>query len=100
MGKWFPDYRTATPEQVRDYKAAQKAQFRNSEYERKAGIREETPWYDRYNGETNRAAAPLSRWQQKWHYQRALGEHNREQGRLQQASDRQDRQQRRQGRSR
>jgi hypothetical protein len=103
MGTWFPDYRTATPEQTRAYRDAQKAQFRNSEYLGKTYPRgqypENHPWYQRFNRETNKAAEPLSRPQRAWHFQRALGEYDREQARLQRASDRQDRAQRR-GRSR
>jgi len=92
--------RRATPEQVRAYRETQQAQFRNSEYERKAGFREETPWYGQYNTRTWEAAQPLSRTQQWWHFQRALTAYDRETTRLQKASDRQDREQRRTRRSR
>ena len=96
MGKFFPDH--ATPEQTREYREKQKDQFRNSDYEHAANDYkpgEPSPWYDRYNTETNRAAEPLSPAQQRWNFQRALSEHDREQSRLQRASDRQDRERRR-----
>ena len=32
-GRWFPDYRTATPEQTREYREAHQALFRNGRYE-------------------------------------------------------------------
>ena len=101
MGKWFPDYRPATPEQTREYRDRQKEQFRNSDYEYAANDYKpgpETPWSDQYNERTNKAAEPLGRAQEWWQFQCALHEHAREQGRLQRASDRQDREQRKQER--
>ena len=67
MGRWFPGFRTGTPEQC--------AAYRVCELEK-----------------------PLSRTQRWWHFQRVDAE--QELIRLQRASDRQDRQQRRTGRSR
>ena len=104
MGRWFPGFRTATPEQVRAYRDAQQAQFRNSEYLSKTYPRgqypENHPWYERFNHRTHEAAQPLSRTQRAWHFQRALTAHDRETTRLQRASDRQDRQDRQQRRTR
>jgi hypothetical protein len=104
MGRWFPGFRTGTPEQVREYREAQRAQFRNSGYLSKTYPRgqypENHPWYQRFNTRTHETAQPLSRTQRAWHFQRALTEHDREATRLQRASDRQDREQRRAGRSR
>ena len=107
MGKWFPDYRTGTPEQVKAYKDAHEALFRNSRYESKLrtadgkrAIRGESPRYGDLNDRAYRSGAPLSRTQQRWHWQRALGAEDREFMRMQRASERQDRQQRRTGRSR
>lgn len=107
MGKWFPDIRKGTPEQVQAYKDAHKALFRNSRYESKLrsgdgkrAIREETGRYGDLNDRAYDSGAPLSGTQQRWHWQRALGEEDREFFRLQRESERQDRQQRRTGRSR
>lgn len=103
MGTWFPGFRTAIPEQCREYRDAQRAQFRNADYEHAANDRkpsEPSAWYDRYNTRTHDAAQPLSRVQQWWHFQRTLTEYDREATRLQRASDRQDRQQRRTRRAR
>jgi hypothetical protein len=103
MGRWFPGFCTGIPEQVREYREAQRAQFCNSDYEHAANDRrpsEPSPWYDRYNTRTHDAAQPLSRTQQRWHFQRALTEYSREATRLQRASDRQDREQRRTRRTR
>ena len=98
MGKWFPDYRTGTPGQVKAYKDAHKALFRNSRYESrlrtadgKRAIRDETPRGSGLNDRAARSAAPLSPVQQRWHWQRALGQEDREFMRMQRASDRQDR---------
>jgi hypothetical protein len=100
MGTWFPDRRSATAEQVRTYRDAHKALFRNGRYELKAGIREETPRYLDLNDracETGRPLSPVQRWR---HWQRALNEEDRDMGRLQQAADQQERARRRTGRSR
>lgn len=102
MGKWFPGFRTGTPEQVQAYKDTHKALFRNSEYESKLrtadgkrAIRDESPRYLDLNSRAYNSGAPLSRTQQRWHWQRALGEHDREFTGLQKASDQQDKERRR-----
>jgi hypothetical protein len=107
MGRWFPGFRIGTPEQVRQYKDAHKALFRNSRYESKlrtAGgkraIRDETPRYLRLNRRAYDSRAPLSRTQQSWHWRRALTEEDREFMRMQRASERQDRKQRKTRRTR
>jgi len=101
MGRWFPDYRTATPEQARTYREAHKDLWRQGDHERAAGLpRDFTAVSERLNSRAYDTRAPLSRTQQAWHFQRALHEYGREQDRLQRASDRQDRQLRRTGRSR
>jgi len=107
MGRWFPGFRTATPDQVREYKDRHKALFRNSRYESKLrtadgkrAIRDESPRYLRLNGRAYDSGAPLSQTQQRWHWQRALGQEDREFMRMQRASERQDREQRRTRRSR
>lgn len=99
MGRWFPDYRTGTPEQVQAYKDAHKALFRNSRYEAKLrtadgsrAICEETSRYLDLNDRAGDTAAPLHPVQRWWHWNRALDEEDRDFTRLQQASDRQDRQ--------
>jgi hypothetical protein len=96
MGKWFPDYRPATPEQARAYRDAHVALFRNSRYEPKLrtadgrrAIRSETPRYLDLNDRAYDSGAPLSRTQQAWHWHRALSEEDREFRRLQKQSDRQ-----------
>jgi len=106
MGKWFPDYRKGTPEQVQAYKDAHKDLFRNARYESKLrtadgrrAIREETPRYLDLNDRAYESGAPLSKTQQRWHWQRALGQEDREFMALQRASDRQDRARQRAGRS-
>jgi hypothetical protein len=100
MGRWFPGFRPATPEQTRAYRDAHKDLFRNQMYESKLrtadgqrAIREETTRYNDLNDRAWNSGAPLSRTQQRWHWQRALTEFDRETSRLQRASDRQDRQQ-------
>jgi hypothetical protein len=85
----------ATPEQVRAYVQAHTDLFRNSRYEEKAGVREETPRFLDLNDRAWAATAPLNPVQEWWHWQRALAAEDREFGRLQQAADRQDRQRRR-----
>ena len=102
MGRWFPGFRTGTEEQVREYKDAHKRLFRNARYEsslRDAGgkraIRDESPRYQRLNDRAYDSGAPLSRTQQWWHWQRALGEEDREFTRMQRTADRQHRQTRR-----
>jgi hypothetical protein len=47
---------------VADMKAADRALNANSDRERKAGITEETPEYQRLNGAANEAAAKVSFW--------------------------------------
>lgn len=107
MGRWFPGFRTGTPEQVRAYRDAHKALFRNSRYESRLrtadgsrAIRDETPRYQDLNDRAWDSGAPLSRTQQWWHWQRALTEEDRDFMRLQRTSERQDRDRRRAGRSR
>jgi hypothetical protein len=107
MGRWFPGFRTATPEQTRAYRDAHKDLFRNSRYESKlrtAGgkraIRDESPRYLDLNSRAWHSGAPLTKTQQRWHWQRALGQEDREFTRLQRASERQDREQRKTRRSR
>lgn len=54
-----------TPEEkaaIADMKAADKKLNHNSRREFKAGIRDETPEYQRLNGKANEAAAKVSRW--------------------------------------
>lgn len=107
MGRWFPDYRTGTPEQVRAFKDACRDLFRNSRYESnlrtadgRRAVREETVRYNDLNDRVNETERPLSRTQRSWHWHRALTEEDRDMGRLQRASGRQDRERRRAGRSR
>uniref|UniRef100_UPI0030E15EF6 hypothetical protein n=1 Tax=Streptomyces tubercidicus TaxID=47759 RepID=UPI0030E15EF6 len=45
-----------------DMKAADRALNENSDRERRAGIREETPEYQRLNRAANEAASKVSRW--------------------------------------
>jgi hypothetical protein len=104
MGTWFPDYRTGTPEQCRDYRDAHAALFRNSRYEgplvRDKVIRDETERYLDLNDrawDSGRPLHPVQRW---WHWHRALGAEDREFTRMQRRSDGQDRERRRTGRSR
>lgn len=47
---------------IADMKAADKALNDNSTREFKAGIRDETPEYQRLNGAANEAASKVSRW--------------------------------------
>ena len=63
MGRWFPDRRKGTPEQVREFDRAQAAQNRNAEQERRAGVREETARYHELNHRTNVTLRPLSGFQ-------------------------------------
>ena len=98
MGKFFPDYRTGTPEQARTHRESLKDLWRQGEHEQKVVPGQETPVSSRLNDRANETARPLSRTQQAWNFQRALSEHTREQGRLQRASDRQNREQRREQR--
>ena len=97
MGTWFPDYRTGTPEQCREYRDAVHALHLNGLYEQRAGIREETPRYMDLNDRVCELEQPLHPVQRWWHFQRVDAEQDLI--RLQRASDRQDRQ-RRTGRSR
>jgi hypothetical protein len=100
MGRFFPDYRPGTPDQVRAYRDAEEGRYRNERYEGKARIRTETPRSDRLTDRVDEAVRPLSRIQQWWHRQRAASRVDRDFARLQRASNRQDRQRRRVGRSR
>jgi hypothetical protein len=100
MGRWFPGYRTGTPEQIRTARVAWYDLFRNARYERAQGIRDETGRYSDLNGRAWEAERPLHRVQRWWHWNRALGAEDRDFTRMQRASDRQDRQMRRTGRSR
>ena len=93
MGKWFPDYRTATPEQTAAYREAVHALHTNALYEQRAGIREETPRYMDLNDRVCELEKPLHPVQRWWHFQRVDAEADLI--RLQRVSDRQDRQQRR-----
>jgi hypothetical protein len=99
MGKWFPGFRKGTPEQVRAYKDAHFALFRNGRYEsslRTAGgrraITEETPRYLDLNSRAYDSGAPLSGTQRWWHWHRALGAEDRDFMALQRESEQQDRQ--------
>lgn len=47
---------------IADLRAADKALNTSSDRERRAGIREETPEYQRLNAAANEAAAKVSRW--------------------------------------
>jgi hypothetical protein len=64
MGRWFPNLRKGTPEQVKAHDRAQRELNENSKRERKAGVRDETPEFVRLNHRVNEAAKPLSRFQQ------------------------------------
>lgn len=94
MGKWFPDIRKGTPEQVRAYREAKADLNRNGRYEHAAGMRGETERYLDLNDAVARAERPLSPAQRWWHFQRAAMQEDLDFARLQQASDRQDRAQR------
>jgi len=85
--------RRGTPEQCREYREALRALHTNAIYEQRAGIRVETPHYDRLNGRACDLEEPLSRFQRWWNFQRVDAE--RDLIRLQRASDRQDRAMRR-----
>jgi hypothetical protein len=107
MGRWFPGFRTGTPEQVQAYKDAHQALFRNGRYEQelrtadgRRAIRDETRRYNDLNDRAWYSAAPLSGTQRWWHWHRALGAEDREFMALQRASERQDRALRRTRRSR
>jgi hypothetical protein len=89
MGKFFPDYRTGTTEQVRAFRRACYDLFRNGRYEQAARIRHETARYLDLNGRVCAAEAPLTRTQSRWHWQRALGAEDRDFRRMQRAADRQ-----------
>jgi hypothetical protein len=93
MGKWFPDHRTATPEQTAAYRDAVFSLHLNALYEQGAGIREETPLYMDLNDRVCELEKPLHPVQRWWHFQRVDAEQALI--RLQRASDRQDREQRR-----
>ncbi|MFG2532733.1 hypothetical protein [Streptomyces sp. NPDC048516] len=54
--------RAAKRQAIADLRAADKALNDNSDRERRAGIREETPEYQRLNAAANAAAAKVSRW--------------------------------------
>jgi hypothetical protein len=95
MGRWFPGFRPATPEQVSAYREAERERYRNERHEGKARIRTETERYHRLNDRAGEAEKPLSRTQQWWHRNRAATEVDRDFTRLQRASDRQDRARRR-----
>ncbi len=58
MGRWFPGFRTGTPEQCAAYRAAVFDLHLNSLYQQRAGIRTETP---RYTGSTTGCASWRSR---------------------------------------
>lgn len=47
---------------IRDLRAADKALNDNSDRERRAGIHDETPEYQRLNQAANQAASKVSRW--------------------------------------
>ena len=63
-------------------------------------IRDETPRYMDLNDRAYDSGAPLTQTQQRWHWQRALTEEDRDFMRMQRAFERQDREQRKAGRSR
>ena len=98
MGRWFPGFRAGTPEQCAAYREAVFDLHLDGLDQQRAGIREETPRYLDLNDRVCELEKPLSRTQRWWHFQRVDAEQALI--RLQQASDRQDRQQRRTGRSR
>ena len=102
MGRWFPGFRTATPEQTQAYRDAHFALFRNGRYESnlrtadgRRAIRDESVRYNDLNDRAYHSGAPLSRTQQWWHWNRALTAEDRDFMRMQRASERQDRQHRR-----
>lgn len=85
--RWPPRIRRGTGGQVRAYRDAQYALFRNGRYEQAAGIGEETPRYLDLNHRAHEAAQPLNRIQRWWHWQRTLGEEERDMTRLQRAAE-------------
>ena len=102
MGKFFPGFRTGSPEQVKAYRQAKFDLDRNGEYETKLrladgrrAIRDETPRYNDLNDRVCETEVLLSRSQRWWHFQRAGTEQYRDMDRMQRASDRQDRDRRR-----
>ena len=88
MGRWFPGFRPATPEQCQAYRDAIFRLHRNAVYESAQRIREETPAYLRLNDAAAEAEQPLSRTQACWHWQRAAAAQDRDMTRLQRAADR------------
>lgn len=58
----FRDKILGRPEDVKASKAADAALHQNSNRERRAGIRDETPEYLELNAAANQAAKPLPRW--------------------------------------
>jgi hypothetical protein len=95
VGRWFPDIRKGTPEQVRAYREAEKDRYCNERHEAKARIRTETELDGRLTERVDEAARPLSRSQQWWNREVAACAVDRDFTRLQRASGRQDRQMRR-----
>lgn len=95
MGRWFPGFRTGTPEQVKTFRDACIALFRNSRYQQAAGIRTETTRFLDLNDRVCATERPLSRAQRSWHWHRALDAEDRDFTRLQRASDQQNRAMRR-----
>ena len=79
MGTWFRRIRKGSAAQVRAYRDAHKALWRNPD-------REETPRYLDLNSRAYATRAPLSRVQQEWHFQGALREFDREQPRARKAA--------------
>jgi len=98
MGRWFPGIRTGTAEQAAAFRKAVRDLHTQALYERRAGIREETPPCDDLNGRVLEAERPLSPVQRWWHFQRVDAEQDLI--RLQRESDRQERAQRAPRRSR
>lgn len=64
MGRWFPDQRKGSREQVQAHDRAQRELNEYGKRARKAGVREETPEFRQLNRRVNEAAGPLSRFQQ------------------------------------
>jgi len=92
----------ATPEQIREYREAEKQRYTQERYEQKPWTHRREEEDDVYHGFNDRAAAaaePLSRRQEWRERNRAATEVDREFSRRQRESDRQDRE-RRQQRSR
>ncbi len=105
MGRFFPGFRPAMAEQVKAARRAWYDLFRNSRYESRLrladgrrAIREETSRDLDLTDRAWEAEQLLSRTQRWWHWNRALGQEDRDFGRMQRASDQQAHKRRRAGR--